>query len=36
MGKPRAMTPLAMLVDALHMDLRAERRIRLKADTPLV
>lgn len=35
-GRPRAMTPLVMLVDALSMDLRTERRIRLKADVPLV
>lgn len=35
-GRPRAMTPLVRLVDALSMDLRAERRIRLRADAPLV
>lgn len=35
-GRPRAMTPPVMLVDALIVDLRTERRIRLRADVPLV
>ena len=34
--RPRAMASLVMLVDALGMDLRAERRSRLRADAPLV
>lgn len=36
LARPRALTSLVMLVDALSMDLRAERRSRLRVDGPLV